>query len=109
MMYFDDVLLLGAHVSFRTNLGTLGKKEIKIRRFCSTLDTLTSEQQQQQQQQHDVLSKVSPLIQSADEHRWMAASWSLEVLLSPLALSVELLVRVLGLLLCEAKIVVIGE
>ena len=39
----------------------------------------------------------------------MTASWSLEVLLSPLALSVELLVRVLGLLLCEAKIVVIGE
>lgn len=107
MMYFDVVLLLGAHVSFRTNLGTLGKKEIKIRRFCSTLDTLISEQQQQQR--HDVLSKVSPLIQSAEEHRWMAASWSLEVLLSPLALSVELLVRVLGLLLCEAKIVVIGK
>lgn len=108
MMYFDVVLLLGAHVSFRTNLGTLGKKEIKIRRFCSTLDNLLNGQQQQQQQ-HNVLSKVSPLMQSAQEHRWMAASWSLEVLLSPLALSVELLVRVLGLLLCEAKIVVIGK
>jgi hypothetical protein len=50
-----------------------------------------------------------PLPQSEFEHRSMTACWSLPILLSPLALSVELLVRVIGLLLCEAKVVIIGK
>lgn len=50
-----------------------------------------------------------PLPQSEFEHRSTTASWSLPILLSPLALSVELLVRVIGLLLCEAKVVIIGK
>lgn len=52
---------------------------------------------------------TAPLPQSEFEHRSMTASWSLPILLSPLALSVELLVRVIGLLLCEAKVVIIGK
>ena len=42
------------------------------------------------------------------EHQSASASWSLSVLLSPSALSPELLVRCLGLLLCEAKLIVLG-
>lgn len=56
------------------------------------------------------VSEHSPAVLLSElEYRSETAQWSLSVLLSPLALSVELLVRVLGLLLCEAKIIVIGE
>ena len=56
------------------------------------------------------LSERSPAVLLSElEYRSETAQWSLSVLLSPLALSVELLVRVIGLLLCEAKIIVIGE
>lgn len=108
-------------MSFRTNLGVLGKKEIRVRRFCSSIDSAatgavtgagTVEQgviTQHAPPKTLPLPLPLPLMQSELEYRWMTASWSLEVLLSPMALSVELLVRVLGLLLCEAKVVVIGE
>ena len=42
------------------------------------------------------------------EHHHMSGVWSLSVLLSPVALPVELLVRLLGLMLCEAKLVILG-
>jgi hypothetical protein len=121
----------GAHLSFRTNLGVLGKKEIRVRRFCSSIHSAATATgaltgavtvtvagagtvEQGVITQHAPpktlpLPLPLPLMQSELEYRWMTASWSLEVLLSPMALSVELLVRVLGLLLCEAKVVVIGE
>jgi hypothetical protein len=105
---------LGAHLSFRTNLGVLGKKEIRVRRFCSSIDSAATGAVTGAGAEQGVIiqhapPKTLPLMQSELEYRWMTASWSLEVLLSPMALSVELLVRVLGLLLCEAKVVVIGE
>ena len=91
-----------------------------MRRFCSSIDTagagalaVTGAEQgaitQPAPPKTLSLPLPLPLMQSELEYRWMTASWSLEVLLSPMALSVELLVRVLGLLLCEAKVVVIGE
>lgn len=90
-----------------------------MRRFCSSIDSAVTGAvtgavagagtvEQGAIAQH-APPKTLPLMQSELEYRWMTASWSLEVLLSPMALSVELLVRVLGLLLCEAKVVVIGE
>lgn len=57
--------------------------------------------------------EMAPTVTSSEpgtdcEHHHMSAVWSLSVLLSPVALSVELLVRVLGLMLCEAKLVILG-
>lgn len=42
------------------------------------------------------------------EHHHMSVVWSMSALLSPLAVPVELLVRCLGLMLCEAKMIILG-